>query len=87
MSYIHYTTWEAPKTLEQMVACARKEWKSRQRVYPEWVEAGRMTQVESNHGIECMEAIFHTLFRLNELQQGSIDAERLEMMRQQKNER
>lgn len=67
----YYTTQDAVKTLEQMVVCARREFNLRKKVYPKWVEGGRMTEIQARHEIECMESIYYTLFRLKELQDAS----------------
>lgn len=37
--------------------CAKRELKTRQRVYPKWVAAGRMDQDKADHEIKVMEAI------------------------------
>jgi hypothetical protein len=37
--------------------CARRELAMRQRVYPKWVESGRMSQATADHEIACMKAI------------------------------
>jgi hypothetical protein len=73
----YYTTQDAPKTLEQMVACARREFELRKKVYPKWVQGGRMSEVQATHEIECMEGIYYTLFRLKELQDASEEMKRL----------
>jgi hypothetical protein len=38
-------------------ACAKRELAMRQRVYPRWVEQGRMTQTKADAEIACMSAI------------------------------
>lgn len=47
--------------LERQVACVRREVSMRRRVYPRWVESGKMTQQEANRQIEAMEAVQATL--------------------------
>jgi len=74
----HYTTQDAPKTLEQMVDCARREANLRKQVYPRWVQAGRLTHEKAAYEIECMESIYYTLFRLKELQDASDEIKALE---------
>lgn len=44
-------------TAEQLAACAEREVKQRRRVYPRWVEDGRMTQAFANEQIAMMEQI------------------------------
>ena len=45
------------KTLPEMVACAKRELAIRERVYPKWVEAKKMTADQCRHEIETMQAI------------------------------
>lgn len=44
-------------TAADKLACAERELKMRQRVYPRWVEDGRMSAGKQAHEIACMEAI------------------------------
>ena len=37
--------------------CAQRETKMRQRVYPRWIENGKMTQANADHEIAVMAAI------------------------------
>lgn len=46
-----------PITRQQMLGCARRELAMRERVYPRWVQTGRMTQDESEREIATMAAI------------------------------
>ena len=39
------------------LACAERELKMRQRVYPRWVEQDRMSAGKAAHEIACMQAI------------------------------
>jgi len=48
-------------TIEEQIAAARREASMRRRVYPRWIEAGRMTQSKADHEIACMEAIVASL--------------------------
>jgi hypothetical protein len=41
----------------QKLACARRELQMRRRVYPRWVEQGRITAYRAAEEIACMEAI------------------------------
>ncbi len=41
----------------EKLACARRELAMRRRVYPRWVEAGRMTREEAEREIAVMDAI------------------------------
>lgn len=48
-------------TLRQQIACAERELKMRIRVYPRWVEAGKMKQADADAEIAAMQAIVATL--------------------------
>ena len=48
-------------TLEQQIACVRREIAMRERVYPRWVLAKKMTVSKSNHELEAMRATLGTL--------------------------
>ena len=48
-------------TIDEKIACAEREIKYRKRVYPNWIEAGRMTRALGNHQIAAMEAVAATL--------------------------
>ena len=47
--------------MDDMIRCADREVAMRRRVYPRWVEDGRMRQEKADHEIECMEAIAEKL--------------------------
>lgn len=51
-------------TLAQQAAAVEREVRMRQRLYPRWVEGGRMRQAEADAGIAVMEAASATLRRL-----------------------
>jgi hypothetical protein len=42
---------------EDKLRCAERELKMRRRVYPRWVEEGRMSVGKAEYEIGCMEAI------------------------------
>lgn len=44
-------------TPADLLACAEREVSMRKRVYPRWVEIGRLTQAKADHEIACMQAI------------------------------
>jgi hypothetical protein len=46
---------------DDMIKCATRELGLRRRVYPNWVEAGRMTLEKAEWETECMEAIVKKL--------------------------
>ena len=45
------------ETLHDMAACAEREVRMRRRVYPRWVESGRMTAAQAEREIALMDAI------------------------------
>ncbi len=49
------------KSLTEQLACARRELSLRQRVYPNWVGAGKMKGDTARHETECMAGIVATL--------------------------
>jgi len=55
----------APVTLAEEITCIRRELAMRQRVYPNWVKAGRMKPAEAETEIARMQAV---LTRLQGLQ-------------------
>jgi hypothetical protein len=48
-------------SLTEQVAAVEREIKMRQRVYPRWVEGGRMTQQKADAEIRAMEAVLATV--------------------------
>lgn len=48
-----------PLTSDELVACVKREIALRERVYPKWISAGRMTQEKANHEIRCMRAVLN----------------------------
>lgn len=53
-----------PITLEQMIACVRREIAMRKRVYPRWVADGRMARDAAEREIAAMQAVHDTLAAL-----------------------
>ena len=51
-------------TLEQQIACVKREIGMRQRVYPRWVESGKMKQDAADREIAAMKAVHETLIAL-----------------------
>lgn len=51
-------------TLEQQIACLRRELALRERVYPKWVASGRMTPVGADRELDAMRAALQTLVRV-----------------------
>lgn len=61
-----------PITIERQIAAVRKEISMRNRVFPRWVQAGRMTQQQADDGIAAMQAVQATLERLRDEQQAKV---------------
>jgi hypothetical protein len=58
----------AAVSIEDQVACAERELKMRERVYPRWVGEGRMSQDKADKEIAAMRAIIATLQALPKTQ-------------------
>ncbi len=50
-----------PITLNDKIECVRRELGMRERVYPRWVAAGKMTAEKANKEILTMRAVLDTL--------------------------
>ena len=48
-------------TIDDQIACVRREVAMRERAYPKFVAAGRMTQDKANREIAAMRAVLSTL--------------------------
>lgn len=48
-------------SLEVQVACVERELRMRERVYPRWIESGRMTRAQALAEIAAMTAVLETL--------------------------
>ncbi len=55
--------------IDDLVECVNRELKLRKRVYPRWIDDGRMTQKKSDHEIRCMAAILALLQREQQKEQ------------------
>lgn len=47
--------------LDRQIECVEREIRMRERVYPRWVETGRMKQEKANEELEAMRAVRETL--------------------------
>lgn len=54
----------AEVTLSNQIACLARELHMRKRIYPKWVEIGKISPGQSKHEISAMEAALATLKRL-----------------------
>lgn len=48
-------------SLQEQIACVQREIGMRERVYPRWVEAKRMSQEKADKEIAAMKAVLETL--------------------------
>jgi len=48
-------------TIEQQLACVRREIAMRERVYPRWVEQGKMKPESAKRELDSMRAVLETL--------------------------
>lgn len=51
-------------SLDQQIACVKRELGFRARVYPRFVFAGKLTQAKADFEIACMKEVLATLERL-----------------------
>ena len=47
--------------IDEQVKCVEREIGMRERVYPRWIEAKRMTQKKADQELEAMRAVLETL--------------------------
>lgn len=57
----------SPVTLDEQIAEVRRELELRKRVYPAWVERGKMTQEAADTHMRRMEVALETLETLNRM--------------------
>lgn len=58
-------------TLDEQIASVRREIGLRERVYPKWIEAGRLKPEAAEREIAAMRAVLLTLERLRVIANGS----------------
>ena len=51
-------------TTDQQIECVRREIGMRQRVYPNWVAAKKMSQAKADYEIACLKEVLTTLENL-----------------------
>jgi hypothetical protein len=51
-------------TVEDQIACVRREIRMRQSVYPRWVDSGKMTPKKATDELEAMAAVLETLIEV-----------------------
>ena len=66
-------------TLSEQIKAVKREIDYRRRLYPKWVSDGKITQLEANYQIECMEQVVCTLLAVQEfiLKSSTIDRKAL----------
>lgn len=52
--------------INEQIACIEREINMRQRVYPKWVAAGKMSKQKADREIEIMGAVLHRLYKIQE---------------------
>jgi hypothetical protein len=63
---VHDLFPDAPRdvSLSRQVECVGREIRLRERTYPRWVAAGRMSQARADDELAAMRAVLDTLSRL-----------------------
>lgn len=59
-------------TITEQIKGVRREIDYRKRLYPRWVQDGKMTQQEANYQIELMEYVLNTLHAVLEFERSFI---------------
>lgn len=59
-------------TITEQIKCVRREIDYRKRLYPRWVQEGKITQQEANYQIEAMEYVVNTLQAVLDFERGFI---------------
>ena len=62
-------------TTEQKIACIKREIAMRQRVYPRWVDTGKMKQEKADHEIDAMLAILRDYENVERLRDEAVPAQ------------
>lgn len=52
-------------TLDEQIKIVKREIDYRKRLYPVWVQNGKMTQIDANYQIDGMECVLNSLVVLN----------------------
>lgn len=52
--------------IDRQIACVRREVSMRRKVYPGWIQRGKMTQEEADRQLSTMEAVQATLEQLRD---------------------
>lgn len=55
-------------TLEEQIKIVKREIEYRKRLYPVWVEKGKMTQLDANYQIDGMECVLNSLVVLHKFE-------------------
>lgn len=55
-------------SLQEQIACVKREIGLREHLYPRWVSKGTMTQAKADHEIAAMKTVLQTLKQLDAAQ-------------------
>jgi len=55
-------------SLAEQIKIVQREIAFRKKLYPRWVESGKMTQIEANYQIDGMECVLNSLIVLRNFQ-------------------
>lgn len=53
-----------PSSLEAQLRCVQREIEKREKLYPRWVQEGRMNEHQMHWELNCMRAVLKTLLSL-----------------------
>jgi len=79
----YYTTQDSDVPLAQQAACLIREAGLREKVYPKWVQQGRMTAEKAQFEIRAMRAAAMTISKQLELHDVSEEMKASEQKREQ----
>lgn len=60
-------------TLEDQIACVKREIAMRESVYPKWVAAKKMSQAKADHELAAMKAVLETLENVDHVAQMTVE--------------
>lgn len=62
----------ADPTIDEQIACVKREIRMRESVYPRWVGNGKMSQRQADRELNAMRAVLATLERVRDQGQPSL---------------
>lgn len=60
-------------TLDEMIKCVGREISLRERLYPSFVEKGKLSQKQAGHELACMRDVLNFLHGVKQLQEAKED--------------